>query len=190
MSFVGVVLAGGLSSRMGSDKALLAWQGTMLLDHALTLLQAAGASQLLVSGRGEHPLGFADLLPQAGPPAALYALLEHLQRENALDGRKLLLIPVDMPLLKPATLAALVESCEKGAAKRYAGEVFPCVIPASVALLEHLRVLYQEGSQKGGGRSMKGLLAWLQADEAPVPAHMLQEFTNVNTPAEWQALPG
>jgi molybdopterin-guanine dinucleotide biosynthesis protein A len=35
---LGVVLAGGLSTRFGSDKAQALWRGRSLLDHALDAL--------------------------------------------------------------------------------------------------------------------------------------------------------
>jgi molybdenum cofactor cytidylyltransferase len=43
-----IVLAAGASSRMGSPKALLAWQGTTLLGHAIRALRAASVEHLVV----------------------------------------------------------------------------------------------------------------------------------------------
>ena len=40
----GIVLAGGLSSRMGRDKAMLPWQGRTLLEHMRGLLMLAGVA--------------------------------------------------------------------------------------------------------------------------------------------------
>lgn len=188
MNNLGVVLAGGLSSRMGSDKALLKWKGSTLLEHAVRLLQDAGASQVLVSGRPDHALGIGDLLPHAGPPAAVLALLQHLADANALDNRAVLLIPVDMPRLQAATLRALLEAAVPGEAARFAGEVFPCVLPASPALLEHLRSCYREADSPGGSRSMKGILAWLPCRELDPPPDAARQFRNINTPVDWQAL--
>ena len=39
----GIVLAGGLSSRMGRDKALLPWHGRTLLEHTLDRLRSEAA---------------------------------------------------------------------------------------------------------------------------------------------------
>lgn len=188
MNCIGVVLAGGRSSRMGSDKAMLEWQGSTLLQHAVELLQAAGASQVLVSGRPDHALGIADLMPHAGPPAAVYSVLQYLEEADALDDRPLLLIPVDMPRLQAVTLRALLGASGAGQAVRYAGEVFPCVLPASPALLEHLRQCYSGTDTRGGVRSMKGILAWLPCRELTAAPDSAREFVNVNTPDDWQAL--
>ena len=43
-----LLLAAGESSRMGSPKALLPWQGTTLLDHQVTVLLRAGISKVIV----------------------------------------------------------------------------------------------------------------------------------------------
>ncbi len=43
-----LILAAGASERMGTPKALLAWDGTTLLDHALRQARAAGIEELVV----------------------------------------------------------------------------------------------------------------------------------------------
>lgn len=52
-STLGVVLAGGLSTRFGSDKALAMLDGRTLIDHALAAL-GRETSDLAVAGR-DHP---------------------------------------------------------------------------------------------------------------------------------------
>ena len=52
MPCIGVVLAGGKSSRMGEDKALLKLaNGNTLLQQSIHLLQTAGIEEVVVSGR-------------------------------------------------------------------------------------------------------------------------------------------
>ena len=57
LSFTGVVLAGGRSSRMGRDKALLEIDGCTLLDRAVALLHEAGAATVIVSGDRPGAIG-------------------------------------------------------------------------------------------------------------------------------------
>jgi molybdenum cofactor guanylyltransferase len=67
----GFVLAGGRSSRMGQDKALLDWHGKTLLDHMVHLVQGV-ADEVHVIGRNELP----DRLPGLGPLSGIATGLE------------------------------------------------------------------------------------------------------------------
>ena len=96
--WVGVVLAGGRSSRMGRDKARLAWRDQSLLAHACATLQAAGTCEVVVSGDYPEYAGIPDALPALGPLGGLASVVD------ALPDGVLLLVPVDMPLLTPELL--------------------------------------------------------------------------------------
>jgi molybdopterin-guanine dinucleotide biosynthesis protein A len=182
------VLAGGQSSRMGQDKALLTLNGITLLEQAVQLLQQSGAEQVLVSGRVEHPLGVPDLLPHCGPPGALLSLLDWLEARKLLDDAPLLLIPVDMPLLVPELLQPLWQAAKPGVSCRYAGEVFPCIVPAAAGLLAHLRQLFADEVRPGGQRSMKAVFNFLDSVQLDIEPRFMHRLVNVNTPADWQAL--
>ena len=81
MIFAAVILAGGKSSRMGFDKALLEVDGVPLLARQIQIVRAAGAGEVFISGRSEAGYSafgcavlqdnFADSGPMAGIEAAL-----------------------------------------------------------------------------------------------------------------------
>lgn len=194
------VLAGGQSSRMGQDKSRLVLHGQTLLERALALLTSAGAERVLLSGGGHEspsPPELADppayrrvpdLYPHSGPPGGVYSLLAWLHAHDRLDGSPLLLIPVDMPLLKAPTLRYLLDISANTPCCHYEGEVFPCVLPATPALYEHLGALFADGAEAGGKRSMKAIMQFAGAQAIPISAGTAEEFRNVNTQADWQAI--
>lgn len=55
-SFAGVILAAGFSTRMGQDKALLAWQGGTFLSSAIHVLQPLTDLVIVVAGANEENL--------------------------------------------------------------------------------------------------------------------------------------
>lgn len=172
---------------MGQDKAALVLEGRTLLERAVHLLKSAGAELVLVSGAGtKHSVP--DLLPDNGPPGALYSLVDHIHHSYGLDGSPLLLIPVDMPLLGEATLRHLLDAAENAQCCHYEGEVFPCVLKTTPDLWMHLRGLFTEGRESGGRRSMKAIMNYFGAKEIPLPESGSAEFSNVNTPEEWRAV--
>ena len=97
----GYVLAGGKSSRMGRDKALLELAGKPLVLHAVTRLQRVCAEVHILSSRPELEV-FAplvrDLHEGCGPIGGLEAALEHSHYEWNL------FVPVDVPFMPSALL--------------------------------------------------------------------------------------
>ena len=55
--FSGIILAGGKSSRMGTDKASLCLNGKSFLDIQIEKLRRAGAGEILISCRSSSPEG-------------------------------------------------------------------------------------------------------------------------------------
>jgi molybdopterin-guanine dinucleotide biosynthesis protein A len=98
---LGAVLAGGRSSRFGSDKALAMLDGRSLLDHALAALRPH-CDAVIVVGRGE----IADWpRPNMGPLGGIAGALIHAA-DQGFD--RLLTAPVDCVRL-PDDLRALLE---------------------------------------------------------------------------------
>jgi molybdenum cofactor cytidylyltransferase len=129
-----IVLAAGPSSRMGSPKALLPWDGTTLLGYAVSQLRAAGASSIVVV-LGAHAERVRLALPAI--PALVVALNTHYA------GGRSSSIRVGAEALPPNAAAVLVQSVDQ-----------PC--PASV-----IELLYRAVETAGanvavpvfGGRS-------------------------------------
>ncbi len=112
--FAAAVLAGGRSSRMGSDKAFVLWRGRRLIDRQLALLKALGPTELLVSGRAGIDYGVADVRvvldaqPDQGPLGGLAALLHATAAPNVL------ILAVDLPAMTEAFLERLLLQCCAG----------------------------------------------------------------------------
>jgi len=88
MDLSGFVLAGGKSTRMGLDKALLKWRDGTLLDHMVGLLRTV-ADPVMVVGRDSLP----DRVPGLGPLSGIATGLE----SSFTDAN--LFVAVDLPFL-------------------------------------------------------------------------------------------
>lgn len=105
---LGAVLAGGLSTRFGSDKALAEFRGHTLLAHAVDAL-SGWCEHVIVVGRPTAPAPTLPDWPRAGmgPLAGIAAALHHACDEGysflLTCGVDSLALPEDLPeLLSPA----------------------------------------------------------------------------------------
>jgi molybdopterin-guanine dinucleotide biosynthesis protein A len=109
-----VLLAGGQSSRMGCDKALLPLGGEPLWRRQWTLLATAGANDRWLSVRPDQTWVPPDLpvlhdaVTNAGPLAGIAAALERTR------GTHLMVLAVDLPQMRAAWFERLRAHCAPG----------------------------------------------------------------------------
>ncbi len=105
------VLAGGLSSRMGTDKAFVEFRGRTLLHRALALVTVITPSVFILGSRARFgALGkvVQDEFPDHGPLGGIHAAL----RSSTSDLN--LIVAVDMPFVQESFLKYLLSEAEKG----------------------------------------------------------------------------
>lgn len=172
MKAIAALLAGGQSRRMGTDKALLPVGAGTLLDHMTAKLRALAVAEVVICRNA--PGCLADVLPGLGPVGALHSL------SLAYPGRELLAVPVDMPLLRAATLIALLGGADMSP-RHYADCFLPLRLvldPAAVAAIA------DRATAQARDRSLAGLVRELGARALPLPEDR-DEFANLNHPDDW-----
>lgn len=123
-----VILSGGASSRMGSPKALLPYQGRSFLDHLLEITQHSkiGVRRVVLGPHAEAIAREAGLTPgeivingewENGQLSSIHAALRHLPA--GVDGMMLCLI--DHPLVSLELVAELIQT--------FYGTGAPIVVP-------------------------------------------------------------
>lgn len=175
----GVVLAGGKSLRMGRDKAGLAFRGRSLLDHMLDLLAQGGVHPSIVSGQYAGYPCIPDAAPDGGPIAGMLAVAE------ALPGRRLLFVPIDMPLLDPRLIRRLLTEAVDAVCVRFEDYALPMRLDANAFVRDRLHAAALESGRR---RSVLALQAAVGVESLPLGAEDAAAMGNCNTPAEWDGL--
>lgn len=195
------VLAGGASSRMGRDKALLELHGQPLIRHALAKLNTIGFMPRIVGSRPDLTslaTVVADNFPQSGPLGGIEAALA------ASDTDQNLVIAVDLPLLPASFLHWIADRAALTNALAtipfLQGRPQPLCATYNRALLPHVRAALTVGNfkimhaiQSAAAHlhtsidafhveSVAAAQSWPQA----VPLH--RWFQNINTPADLESL--
>lgn len=128
----GFILAGGKSSRMKSDKALLLIQGEPLLGRMTRLLKPF-CQTVAISGNNPDHEDFnlemvRDLYPGCGPISGIFSSLKHSSTQWNL------LVSVDVPFINEDFLQTMVSGIGN----------FDCIIPEHEGKVEPLMGLYNK----------------------------------------------
>ena len=183
-----IVLAAGLSTRMGTPKPLLPWDGRTLVEYQVAQLRAAGIAEVIVvtgheAGAVERALMSSDARLVHNPAYA--AGRAGSVRTGALaapDGLEVLLLNVDQP--RPAGVTRALLDAHRAAPALIAVPVYqgrrghPALFAAS--LLRELRRVTDE---------REGLRAVMRAHAAAVrevPSEDPRVLLDLNTPESYQ----
>ncbi len=100
MQITGIILAGGQSSRMGTDKALIRLNGKTLMENAIEICKPVCSAILISSNNPKHKnFGFAvipDEINNCGPMSGIYSCLNKSETDwNFIISVDTALIPED-----------------------------------------------------------------------------------------------
>lgn len=188
MNFSAVILAGGRSQRMGSDKAWLNIEGKPLFARQIELAQQLGAQEVFLSGRAETNYArlncpvlkdrFENVGPLAGVERALATITSPL----------LLVLAVDMPRMTLQPLRELLEHCTDsgGAVPRLGEQIEPLAAVYPKRALGLLTVLLENGRYSATHFAERCIEESL-ATRVDFPEQYSSFFENWNTPADVSA---
>ncbi len=186
MTLSAVLLAGGESTRMGSDKAMLKWHGRPLWTCQLEKLRAL-TSNIFVSTRSAVPWRPQDVklvideAPSRGPLSGITASLAIMETDC------LLVLAVDMPFI---TLSHLKNTCDQ--AKPGMGAV-----PFVNGKMEPLAAVYPKRAASIFAEALKGTDYSLQQvvrrltgleliRQIPIAGAAGRFYRSINYPADLQ----
>lgn len=196
----GFVLAGGRSSRMGTDKSLLSFAGEPLIARAVRNLREAQVDVFIAGTRGDLG-GFAPVVedrePDQGPLGGICAALA------STSALWVVFLPVDLPLLPASLVAYLLRHARIAGSSVTLASVngFAQTFPA-VLRRELLSALQGEltGGRRGSFAAFRAAAAQTSEGLSIVPVELLAQagqvahpaglppfewFLNVNTPQEF-----
>jgi molybdopterin-guanine dinucleotide biosynthesis protein A len=203
----GILLAGGRSKRMGTDKALLPLPGSIqisFLQHLTQIMIHACDEVLLVARDKQQADSYACSIPPSvriitddvcdtGPLMGLYCGLRAATASHAF------VCAVDTPLLQPALLAFLLAQC-RTASNDSTGLPDAPIIPIidgvpQVLLAIYPRALLPQIAERlqAGRRDPRSLLnvvapRYILEEQLRCSDPDLRSFLNVNTPEELNTL--
>lgn len=185
-SIVGVVLAGGQSSRMGENKALMQYEGQTLLARAVSQLEASGLTQIYVSGSYVAYQSIPDSVSKKGPLSGIYSVLNHLSHILC-NATHVICIPVDMPFLSCDILSDLMKNSEEDVdAIMYENFPLPIFLKRSDAVLSRLSEIFF--NKLNINYSVKHFISVLNHQIKPIPVCNKSNFMNFNTREDWHQL--
>jgi molybdopterin-guanine dinucleotide biosynthesis protein A len=187
-AITGVILAGGKSSRMGQNKALMSLGGDRLIDRVVHVLRGIFAELLLVTNRPElyADLGVpmvSDVFPEKGSLGGIYSAVYHAPAPCCF------VVACDMPFLQATVMRYLIDQMADHdvVIPDVHGEMQPLHAVYSKACLAPMRRRLDANRLKIIDFLPEVRVRVVTTGEMTPFDPELRTFQNLNTPAEFHA---
>ncbi|KJR99946.1 MAG: hypothetical protein VR68_07800 [Peptococcaceae bacterium BRH_c4a] len=187
MKISGIILAGGKSSRMGKNKALLEIDGLTLIERVAAIMSGV-CSEIIIAGDSSGTLNktgyrsVPDIYPGCGPLSGIHAGLSAARNQYSF------IIACDMPFVDEKLMRKIIDQAE---------DSYEAVILKTGKFYEPLFSLYGKGYVRAAEASIEkgvykvtaslSLVRWktvsVDVDEMPDLGKCL---LNINTPGEYE----
>ncbi len=181
---VGIVLAGGKSSRMGTPKPWLRWGDEFLLQRIVRIVGDAVEAVVVAAAIDSElpPLPDSvkivfDAIPDCGPLGGLVTGLEHFGTEF----ESAILVACDLPRLESQFIRSLILDENDAAVPRIGGRWHPLLAAYSPRCLAFAREQLQAGHYRMTDFLKRLNVKELSADHLPE----VESLRTANTPEEW-----
>jgi molybdopterin-guanine dinucleotide biosynthesis protein A len=130
------IMAGGKSSRMGTDKSFVQLLGKPMIEHLLEKVAGLGQSEtILITNRPDeyhhlHLPMYGDVLPDKGSLGGIYTAIHHSHNPYTI------VIACDMPFVNAQLLKYMISLCE--------GDSFDVIVPRVDGYPEGLHAIYNK----------------------------------------------
>jgi molybdopterin-guanine dinucleotide biosynthesis protein A len=180
-----VIMAGGKSSRMGTDKSFVPLLGKPMIEHVIDSVAELGRELILITNKPDEyaylnlPM-YGDLYPDQGPLGGFHSALYHAATPY------ILVVACDMPWLNRPLLEYMISLRETA----------DIIVPRWDKYPEPLHAVYSQRCLQPITENLETGLLKLTAFFGKVTVHYLeketiarfdptgQSFVNVNTPEE------
>ena len=179
---IGVILIGGKSSRMGKDKASLMLNGVRLVDHIAKILRLSGIKDVAVSGEMNGYESISDNVSDKGPVGGICSSLIYCYKKCF---TKVIIIPVDMPLISSEVVNFMIESSDDSEFTHFEEKPLPLVVRISDSIASFC-IKTNQNLSDGKEMSVKSFLKNFTTSSITIPQNLAKNLTNTNTPKEWE----
>lgn len=177
----GIILAGGESTRMGTDKSILSYKNKAFIQYSIEAIRNLVDEIIIVSNTEKHDIfnlkRVPDLIKESGPLAGIHSGLHHSKTESNI------IITCDVPQINQTVLELLIDP---------KNEAFDIIQLRSENKNMPLIAMYKKSCNKyllnaleRGERRVSGVLKNLNVKTITVSKTDEKYLKNINTPTEF-----
>jgi molybdopterin-guanine dinucleotide biosynthesis protein A len=183
-NITGIILAGGKSSRMGTEKGLIIYKNKPFVEHIIEAMSPLVDNIIIISNNKAYKIfGFRcyeDLIKNTGPLAGIYTGLRYSKTENNL------IVSCDVPLINTVILQKLIDQ------KNDASEVIQLQsqgknMPLIALYKKSCEVIFMEELHQNQKKLQKALKK-CNVKTVIIDGSLEQVTANINTPEDLELL--